>query len=772
MREAELDLIDVLEYAPVGTVIIDNQDQHVLFWNTSLLAILGGLQGESFAAAAKRAFFYHQSDFLLARAHLTATGALLNYETRIWREDGEEAWASISMRPIHFEHRAATLIWYFDITEAKRREHQLESSQDALLQVLDAAPAGTALTDGPERISYWNSALLKIVPANEEDPSVAVRSVVALAREEIAAHGQGCIFRMPTSDDTERFVSAWKSKVEFEGARCDLLWLHDVTEPRRAEHTARAATAAKSAFLATMSHEIRTPMNGVLTIAELLADTPLREDQAQMIGIIQQSADGLLRVINDILDFSKLEASQLQIETVPFALDEVLDSLGSLMMPQAVEKGIELHIRHRGIGSAARIGDPLRLRQVLLNLVGNAIKFTDSGSVTLDVAADGPTVCCRVIDTGIGIAPDQIPRLLKPYQQAEAITARRYGGSGLGLSICSALLALMGGSMHVESTPGVGSCFSITMDLPQDETQTVNLSSDLTIFKPHALRKLDRAAAEAHTAVILCAEDNVINRDVLGRVLDRLGLIYDMAEDGIQAMEMLDRKRHGLVLTDGHMPNMNGWDLTRTIRRMEAEAGLPRLPVMMLTADAMAMLDKQTSECGVDGCLMKPLRLNQLEAAVLQSVPILRTGHETRTATPSRVAPAGTPFALDGLIELVGDSPDDLRDFLHDFEVNARALQDEIGAALADDDHARLTAAAHSLKGAARYAGARAIAEPAAALEAGAKAAMKAGQLNDLVVALAQAIATLPGDIAVSLAGLREPANRAQQPRPGGLTAT
>jgi PAS domain S-box-containing protein len=222
VAEAELDLIDVLEAAPVGAIILEDRDNQVLFWNTSVLTILGDLQGEGFARAAQHGFFHSQRDFAAARVQLAEAGSLRNYETRIWREDGQEAWATVSMRPIRFEQNEATLIWYFDITDAKRREHQLERSQDALLQVLDAAPTGAALTDGPERICYWNSALLDILQG-DSDPTTAIRAGLTQAHAAIALQGQGTTFQLSTFDASERFVAGWKFAVEFEGAPAELL---------------------------------------------------------------------------------------------------------------------------------------------------------------------------------------------------------------------------------------------------------------------------------------------------------------------------------------------------------------------------------------------------------------------------------------------------------------------------------------------------------------------------------------------------------------------
>jgi len=241
-----------------------------------------------------------------------------------------------------------------------------------------------------------------------------------------------------------------------------------------------------------------------------------------MIKIIQQSAESLILVINDILDFSKLESSQLKVERIGFSLDDVLDGVMQLLTPKAAEKGLALNLSRRGT-DPGRVGDPLRLRQVLLNLVGNAIKFTAAGSISLDVNANATdeAVLFRVIDTGMGIPSDKIDKLFMPYEQVDITTARFHGGTGLGLSISKALMGLMGGDIGVESTLGSGSCFTVRLPLMRDRRKTPRTGSGLALAETKFWQPANRAAAEASGAVIPCAEDNVTNRIVLARVLDR-----------------------------------------------------------------------------------------------------------------------------------------------------------------------------------------------------------------------------------------------------------
>jgi signal transduction histidine kinase/CheY-like chemotaxis protein/HPt (histidine-containing phosphotransfer) domain-containing protein len=527
---------------------------------------------------------------------------------------------------------------------------------------------------------------------------------------------------------------------------------------RLSAERSEAAIAAKSDFLATMSHEIRTPMNGVATIADLLAESQISAEQLKMVNIIRQSARWLIRVINDILDFSKLEARQLHIESVPFMLDEVILSSCEVLAAKAREKGLALRVEGKDLPGICRIGDPLRLRQILLNLLGNAVKFTATGSVTLILRARTEAISLSIVDTGIGIPADKIDSLFQPYNQLRADAARSYGGTGLGLSITRNLISLMSGALEVTSELGHGSSFTASLPMPSD---VASLSKAAQRAAGFALRwqKPDLAKAAVRGAVVLCAEDNAINREVLGRVLDRLGFNHEMAEDGGAALALLDRARHGVVLTDAQMPQLDGWALAEAIRREEAAEGLARLPVVMLTANALSESDSRISAVGIDAVLTKPLDMGALEATLIAAAEALGTlriaAAQEAAAPPAPPAkPPGPELDLDVLVDLVGDDPETISEMLNDFLASVIAQHGEVRAALASRDLSSLARHAHAMKGASRYAGAKHLAGICERIEKGANAGAAPPALAGDLASLDAAVERLPGDIAVALSGL------------------
>lgn len=375
----------------------------------------------------------------------------------------------------------------------------------------------------------------------------------------------------------------------------------------RNERRANAASEAKSTFLATMSHEIRTPLNGILGMAQAMRSDATAKDQIERLEVIQTSGAALLAVLNDVLDLAKIEAGRLECVTEAFDPAELAGQVANSFSSLADAKGVNLSLKIKTGAAGLYLGDPVRLRQVLSNLVSNAVKFTDHGSIQLEVSRTGDRHRFVVADTGVGVGADQIPHLFEKFSQVDSSTTRRHGGTGLGLSISAALCALMKGQIDVESEPGRGSRFTVTLPLAAH-------SGAAPTMEP---RSQGRELAGLR---LLAAEDHAVNQIVLRSLLSQFGIDAVIVANGEEAVDAWRREPWDLVLMDVQMPVLDGVAATRMIRALEAETGRARSPILALTANTMSHHLAEYTAAGMDGCIAKPIDAEALIEALVKAL--------------------------------------------------------------------------------------------------------------------------------------------------------
>ncbi len=494
-----------------------------------------------------------------------------------------------------------------------------------------------------------------------------------------------------------------------------------------ARDEAEQANRAKSAFLAAMSHEIRTPMNGVVGMIDVLEHSSLDDTQVEIVKTARESAHALLAIVDDVLDFSKIEAGQFPVDSEPMTVASVVEGVRDTLNHLAGKQGVALVLFADPAIPEQLLGDATRLRQVLLNLTGNAIKFSGGGERSGRVAlrsrllkggAQQVELEFSVADNGIGMDQATLARLFTRFTQADAGTTRRFGGTGLGLSISHGLVELMGGSIAVHSEPGRGSTFSVRLPLALPLASAMSAATVMpqaqTARPRHAA--VPRAApswalARARGRLILVAEDNHVNQKVVLRQLALLGYAADVVANGCEAFEHWQRGEHALLLTDLHMPQMDGYELAQAIRL--AEGSRPRMPIIALTANALKGEAKRCRDLGMDDYMTKPVQLAALQAMLDKWLPQASAPSQysfTPGATPSPVAcvPA---LDVSVLKALVGDEPQVIAEFLHDFRIDALMAVQQMRAALQAQQPAAIESTAHRLKSSARSVGALALGE-------------------------------------------------------------
>jgi PAS domain S-box-containing protein len=658
-----------------------------------------------------------------------------HFENEILTKQGERrliVWCNTVLRDEHGQVIAIASLGN-DITERKRMEEALRESEVRARTIADFCPIGLFMADATGRIVYDNEAARRVLVGAASE-AVGNNWAKAIHPEDQAWVTTGwrrfvsgddqeydLEFRIIGPNRTERLVRACATRVQVEDRLLGFVGtVEDIGERKRAEK-AEAANRAKSQFLAHMSHEIRTPMNAILGMTHLAMESQEGEQQQRFLQVIKHSAESLLGLLNDILDFSKIEAGQLQLDVRPFKLSRLLDTIAATVRLTATEKGLKLEVVIREL-PAAFVGDEMRIKQILLNLVGNAIKFTASGSVTIDVkpAQEQPqdgTVALHfsVIDTGIGIAPDKFEEIFRSFNQVDSSYARRYGGSGLGLAISRQLTALMGGALWVESQVNLGSIFHCILELPP---WTGELPEDL----PVPDRVPEQSLRNLH---ILVVDDNEINRDVARMMLEKEHRVTT-AENGLEALHLLAGEHFDVVLMDVQMPLMDGLTTTAIIRAFEegrpVSPDLPEhlltalrrklanghVPIVAMTAHAMVGDREMCLKAGMDSYITKPFHPSQLtelfvamgekNPAPQPSIPVtVDTGGSTQgTACPEAIT---VSQVAEYLRSTTGLKPEQVAGLLRTARKSIVVHLAGAREALQRQDYPALGIVAHTLKG-------------------------------------------------------------------------
>ena len=660
LQESEERYRSIFENANTGIVLTDNNGQ-VTSFNEAFRAMLG-YDAETLGRM-NFAEFTHPDDLsletVLFKEVLERKRNHYHIEKRYIADGGRVIWIDISVAAIRYENGDVKNFVgvVTDITDRKQAEIALQTSEERMQVATRAGVIGIWEWDVANNILIWDESMYRLYGIRSKDVDGAYDAWTNLihpddkdrVESEILAALEGdqefaSEFRIVWPDGSLRYIKA-ASQTNFDGQERPQRITgisYDLTDQKLAEEAlkvakndAENANRAKSEFVSNMSHEIRTPMNAIIGLADLALEKDLSPKLHDYLSKIHTSARSLLYIINDILDFSKLESGRLELDAKTFNLEEILENVSGMFIEKTGKKGVEFIIYIAPNVPLLLIGDALRLSQVMSNLVGNAVKFTDSGEINIKVnqiiAEPGHTTLqFSIHDTGIGISSEQLTHLFKPFTQADRSITRRFGGTGLGLTICKRLVEMMDGTIVVESEPGKGSTFSFTLRLPVSEQN----HPERHTFEYATSYRHDtyQIVAGIRGARILLVEDNAINQHLAREVLERAGFSVEIANNGQQALDILLYDSFDAVLMDLHMPVMDGITAARAIRK---NPKLTDMPIIAMTAAAMVQDREACLAAGMNDHVAKPVRPRDLMTVLATWI---KSGHQVETACSIKAA--------------------------------------------------------------------------------------------------------------------------------------
>ncbi len=607
-----------------------------VFVNATFASMMGYAQDE-LVGRKVRDLFVSEKNFKDILASLKKKDPSEKFEAALRRKTGDSVWTSLAIT----EERDARGRWQYtdlvveDISRQRMIEKDLSCSRELFKVIFDNSAAAITVTDNAEKIIAWNPFAEQMFDMGREDlfnkpvkDLYPEREWRKMRKLKIRQKGviSGIMTQVIKKDGTILDVDASISVIkDAQGNLAGTIGiLRETTKQRRiqemllkAKMEAEEANHSKSLFLAKMSHELRTPMNAIIGMLDLTFDTTLSDEQRENLKVAKDAAGNLLRLINDILDISRAEAGKIAIESIEISVAEIVRSVCRGLQVLAQNKNLYLSWNVSDQVPALMIGDPVRIRQIIINLVNNAIKFTHKGGVTVNVTLNAMQgsegeLMFAVKDTGIGIPKDKQGRIFELFSQADDQTARRYGGTGLGLAISKKLAEMMGGRVWVESEEGQGSSFNFTVRLEIKSGPYVVKAGMLTGAAGSPQEDIGRIK-------VLLAEDNLVNQKIAVRILEKRGWDVMTANNGREAVEAIGKNRFDIVLMDDIMPEMTGVEAVAIIRTEEKQTGL-HLPIIAMTANAMAGDHEKYLALGMDGYVPKPIDREQLFTEIINLV--------------------------------------------------------------------------------------------------------------------------------------------------------